>query len=127
MKLHSTTNQICTGVLTSPYKKLFSSIKLFLMLFLFTAVLTPDEVKAKVPVIDGNPSEWPGILNNVANTKKAFRHDPFNANGIDDGWTQGSQDGDADPSTNWHWVFGNSNDKGDIGNAGAILLGTKLY
>lgn len=79
------------------------------------------------PAIDGSPAEWPGILNNSATTAKGFKHDPFNANRIDDQWTGGSQDNDASPSANWHWVLGNSNDKGDIGNAGAIKIGTKLY
>src|SRR5207249_4830948 len=82
---------------------------------------------AQVPVLDGSPAEWPAILNNAANTKKAFKHDPLNILHSDDQWTGGSQDGDAFPSVNWHWINGNSNDKGDIGNAGAVLLGTRLY
>ena len=77
--------------------------------------------------VDGNPAEWPGVLNNAANTKKAFKHDPFNATGNDYQWTQGSKDTDPSPAANWKWVNGNSNDKGDIGNAGAVLLGTQLY
>ena len=86
-----------------------------------------SDLLAQVPSIDGSPAEWPGILNNANNTIKGFKHDPFNVNGIDDQWTGGSQDNDASPSANWHWVLGNSNDKGDIGNAGAVLLGTILY
>jgi hypothetical protein len=86
-----------------------------------------SDLLAQVPQIDGDPSEWPGILNNTANTKKGFKHDPFNVNGVDDQWTGGSSDADASPASNWHWVKGNSNDKGDIGNAGAVLLNGKLY
>lgn len=97
------------------------SKQLFLLLFL------SFNVKAQLPVIDGNPNEWPGILNNATHTKKAFKHDPFNQNHVDDSWTGGSQDDDASPSLDWTWVYGNSNDKGDIGNAGAVLIGTKLY
>jgi hypothetical protein len=82
---------------------------------------------AAVPKIDGDPSEWPCILNNPANTKKAYQHDPFNALHIDNQWTGGSSDADVNPSTDWHWVFGNANDKGDIANAGAVLKGCTLY
>ncbi|WP_121356841.1 hypothetical protein [Flavisolibacter nicotianae] len=82
---------------------------------------------AQTPVIDGNPSEWPGILNNPVNTKKGFKHDPFQTNGIDDQWTGGSSDADAHPNTDWHWVLGNANDKGDIANAGTVLIGKVLY
>ena len=78
-------------------------------------------------VVDGNPTEWPSTLNDPTNLKKAFRHDAFNANGTDDQWTRGSQDPDPYPAIDWNWVLGNSNDKGDIGNAGAILIGTKLF
>ncbi len=110
-----------TGWLRSAKTRIQQGLAVFLLLFfVFNGM-------AQVPQIDGNPSEWPAILNNAANTKKAFRHDPFNINHIDDSWTGGSQDGDASPSADWTWVYGNSNDKGDIGNAGAVLIGTKLY
>jgi hypothetical protein len=105
----------------------FTSTIKQLSLFLLFSFIFSSYVTAQVPVIDGNPSEWPGILNNPANAKKAFAHDPFNQNGIDNQWTGGSQDGDVNPSTDWHWVYGNSNDKGDIGNAGAVLVGCTLY
>src|SRR5438093_11160204 len=97
------------------------------MLFLVAFLFSSTNSIAQVPVLDGSPAEWPAILNNAANTKKAFKHDPFNMNGVDDQWTGGSSDPDAFPSQNWHWVYGNSNDKGDIANAGAVLLGTRLY
>ena len=64
-----------------------------------------------VPVIDGSPYEWPCILNNPAYEKVAFAHDPFNQNGVDNQWTGGSSDADVDPAVNWHWVYGNANDK----------------
>src|SRR5438477_10198627 len=78
-----------------------------------------------VITIDGNPSDWPAVLTDPTNTKKAFKHDPFNALHIDDQWTGGSSD--PDNISNWTWVNGNSNDKGDIANAGAVLLGCNLY
>src|SRR5262249_38807725 len=37
-------------------------------------------------------------------------------------WTGGSQDPDASPSADWFWAYGQTNDKGNIQNAGAILL-----
>ena len=103
------------------FRKMKISFLLLLVLSFFFS-----EIHAQ-PFINGDPSEWPAILNNPANLKKAFRHDPFQSNGIDDQWTGGSADGDAHPNTDWHWVLGNSNDKGDIANAGAILVGTKLF
>jgi hypothetical protein len=78
-------------------------------------------------IIDGDPSDWPAVLNNPANTKKAFKHDPFDVLHVDDQWTGGSSDIGVNPNTHWFWANGNSNDKGDIANAGAVLLGTKLY
>ncbi|SEP54681.1 Ig-like domain-containing protein [Flavobacterium urocaniciphilum] len=105
----------------------YSRFSNYIMVFSFVILLLNNNLTYSQIVIDGNPSEWPGVLNNAANTKKAFKHDPFNATGVDDQWTQGSKDTDASPTTNWKWVYGNSNDKGDIGNAGAVLLGTKLY
>jgi len=78
-------------------------------------------------IIDGNPYEWPGVLSNQSYEykKKAFVNDPFNAIGVDDQWTNGSQDPDL--ISQWAVVPGNSNDKGDIGNAGAILLNDTLF
>ncbi|WP_143055598.1 SprB repeat-containing protein, partial [Flavobacterium terrigena] len=105
-----------------------NSLNKYLIIFsLFTFILLNNNLAYSQITIDGNPSEWPGVLNNAANTKKAFKHDPFNVIGTDDQWTQGSKDTDPSPTLNWKWVKGNSNDKGDIGNAGAVLLGTKLY
>jgi hypothetical protein len=80
-----------------------------------------------IPTIDGNPSEWPCVLNNPAYEKKAFAHDAFQVLHVDNQWTGGSSDADVDPQTNWHWVNGNANDKGDIANAGAVLIGCTLY
>ena len=78
-----------------------------------------------VITIDGNPSDWPAVLTDASHTKNAFKHDPFNILHVDDQWTGGSSD--PDNISNWSWVNGNSNDKGDIANAGAVLIGCNLY
>ena len=79
------------------------------------------------PTIDGLATDWVNALNVGSNPSKGFKHDPFNINGQDDQWTQGSKDGASSIQDGWRWVFGNSNDKGDIGNAGAIKVGNLLY
>ncbi|WP_428225427.1 SprB repeat-containing protein [Flavobacterium sp.] len=99
--------------------------KYLFFLFLILSPFYTSTIWAQIS-IDGNPSDWPSALNDANNTKKAFRHDPFNSN-VDDQWTGGSQDGDASPAANWKWALGNSNDKGDIANAGAVLIGNTLY
>jgi PKD-like domain len=114
------------NIISSTLKlKIMRNLKTFITLLLFGFI--SSSLTAQVPVIDGNPSEWPGILNNPANAKKAYAHDPFNQNGVDNQWTGGSSDADVNPSTDWHWVYGVTNDKGDIGNAGAVLIGCTLY
>jgi hypothetical protein len=102
------------------------------MLFLLGSFLIPAKVSAQcttagIITVDGNPCDWPSVLNDAANTKKAFKHDPFDVLHIDDQWTGGSQDDDASPHNDWTWIKGNANDKGDIANAGAVLLGCNLY
>lgn len=77
--------------------------------------------------VDGNPNDWPAALNTVSLTKKAFQRDAFQANGNDDQWTGGSQDNDVNISSEWSWVLGNSNDKGDIANAGLFICNGVLY
>ena len=108
----------------------FQGIKLnknFIFYVAFLLSLFSQSLIYSQITIDGNPNDWPAVLNNPANTKKAFKHDPFDILHIDDQWTGGSSDTDVNPSLNWFWVKGNSNDKGDVANAGAVLLGTKLY
>src|SRR5687767_9727444 len=99
-------------------KILIRIIKSALTLFLlcFSTVLL-----AQITV-DGNPADWPAVLNNGVAAVKAFKHDATNTN--DDQFTQGSQD-DNVMTTKWRWNFGNTNDKGDIQNTGAALIGTK--
>ena len=61
--------------------------------------------------IDGHASDW------ANKTYNAYSHDANNSN--DDQFTQGSKDGDAINA--WHWSIGQTNNKGDITNAAAIL------
>src|SRR5207249_489371 len=98
-----------------------NSFKIFLMLALLSSFLIPEKLSAQI-VLDGSPAEWPAVLNNAANTKKAFKHDPFDILHVDDQWTGGSSDQDAHPFSDWHWINGNSNDKGEIANAGLVFF-----
>ena len=91
-----------------------------LMLILLSFSLTP--LFAQITV-DGNPADWPAVLNANGTTVKSFVHDATNTN--DNQFTQGSSD--VDLIEKWRWNLGNTNDKGDIVNTGTTLIGTKLY
>src|SRR5438552_3900503 len=91
---------------TNVLPKNLKSFTIFLSLLLLGSFLIPEKLCAQT--LNGDPLKWPAILNNAANTKKGFKHDPFNALHVDDQWTGGSSDADVDPTTNWHWVYGNS-------------------
>jgi hypothetical protein len=85
----------------------------------------PTKLLAQITV-NGQPGDWPAVLNGTSTTiVKSFVHDAFQANGTDNSFTGGSSDNLNIPG--WSWVYGNSNDKGDIANAGAALIGTTLY
>lgn len=121
------------GTIMSRVIRLTASFCLMLMLVGQVFANVPKPSPASPPptcptiLIDGSPNGWPEALNNPSLTKKAFRHDAFQANGIDDQWTGGSQDNDQNISTDWKWVLGNSNDKGDIANAGLFICDGVLY
>src|SRR5215471_14571693 len=73
--------------------------------------------------IKGDDIDWPTVINNAINSKRAFRRDvsEFNGNSHkDDGFTQGTSNNA--PIEDWSWVYGNTNDKGDIENAGTVRL-----
>ncbi len=95
---------------------------LFLPLF-FLFMLQSLGSYSQTITIDGNPSDWPAALNAAAIPVKEFVRDANNTN--DNQFTGGASDGDL--ITGWQWVLGNTNDKGDISNAGAVLIGTKIY
>lgn len=77
---------------------------------------------AQTITVDGDPSDWPAALN--GNVVKAFVHD--RANVSDDTKFDASKDTEDTPL--WDWSIGQVNDKGDITNAGAVLInGDELY
>ncbi|WP_152425009.1 T9SS type A sorting domain-containing protein [Nafulsella turpanensis] len=74
--------------------------------------------------VDGNPGDWASIYDPGSTvTVKSLKRDANNTG--DDQFTMGSQD--RDPLQEWTWNIGNTNDKGDISNAGAALIGCNLY
>ncbi|WP_223551534.1 T9SS type A sorting domain-containing protein [Aestuariivivens sp. NBU2969] len=88
--------------------------------------------------IDGNPDDWPSVLNNVGgyNYEAVFIQDNTSADGIsnnDTQFTEGSADVNIvnDPNAaipnGWIWNLGNANNKGDISNGGAVLIGDKIF
>ncbi|KIC91863.1 SprB repeat-containing protein [Flavihumibacter sp. ZG627] len=97
------------------------------ILLITISILASQVSLSQTITVDGDPSDWPAVLkSNAAHIiAKTFRHDPVNVNHIDDSWAQGSADQNL--VGNWKWVFGNSNDKGDIANAGAVLIGKRIY
>src|ERR1043165_7508202 len=86
-------------------------------IFLFSSIAS-----AQTFTLDGLPNDWPAILNNASNPAKVFIRDANNTN--DNQFTTGSKDPGL--ISTWGWVLGQTNDKGDISNAGAALIGTKL-
>ena len=71
-----------------------------------------------------NANEWASVLNNASITKKSLVHDNNNTN--DSQFTTGSKDSAILP-LGWEWTNGQTNNKGDISNAGAVILGEYLY
>jgi hypothetical protein len=96
-----------------------SSIRFFAMLLFFFTGITSW---AQAPTISGFPDDWPTALNSNI-TAKTFVHDANNTN--DNQFTGGSSDGDM--IDKWSWSSGNTNNKGDVTNSGAILVGDVLY
>src|SRR6187551_2370785 len=89
---------------------IFKSLILSSVLFLVPAFLF-----AQIITIDGHAGDWAG------KTYNAYSHDRNNSS--DNQFTQGAKDGDAIAA--WHWSDGQTNNKGDITNAAAIL-GTEM-
>jgi len=95
-----------------------STLMLLLLGFSSTLLL------AQTITVDGNPADWPAVLNsNSSSIIKTFVHDASQTG--DDQFTQGSSD--VDLVEQWRWNVGNTNNKGDILNTGVALIGTKLY
>jgi hypothetical protein len=96
-------------------------VRNMLLLFVFSFSMTAF---AQTITVDGDPKDWPAVLNGNVAAAKVFIHDATNMN--DDQFTQGSQDDNILP-TKWHWNFGSTNDKGDIQNTAVALIGSKLF
>lgn len=92
------------------------------LVLLFVTIVSTQLATSQTITVDGDPSDWPAVLKRT-DIPKTFRHDANNTN--DDQWTGGSQD--EDMVNTWYWIKGNTNDKGDITNAGAVLIGTRIY
>ena len=91
-----------------------------LLLILLSFSVTP--LLAQI-TINGNPNDWPAVLNNGVASVKSFVHDATKTN--DNQFTQGSSD--VKLVEEWHWNEGSTNNKGDILNTGVALIGRKLF
>src|ERR1044072_4243952 len=94
------------------------------LLLLLVLSVSMTALFAQTITVDGDPKDWPAVLNGSNAAAKTFLHDSTNSN--DDQFTQGSQDDNILP-TKWHWNIGSTNDKGDIQNTGVTLIGSMLY
>jgi len=115
-------NQILPGCRKTWVTGIASIIKSVLLLFVLG--FSSTALWAQTITVDGNPADWPAVLNsNNSSIVKSFVHDASMSN--DNQFTQGSSD--VDLVQQWRWNNGNTNNKGDILNTGAALIGTKLY
>ncbi|WP_456064324.1 immunoglobulin domain-containing protein, partial [Chryseobacterium koreense] len=96
------------------------SFLLMIISFLFT-LLFSQKIQAQLITIDGQTNDWAAALQ--SNTYSIHIRDANKTN--DDSFTQGS----SDPNliSTWAWENGQTNSKGDISNAAAVLIGNKLY
>ncbi|HSR39743.1 MAG TPA: hypothetical protein VLL95_12590 [Phnomibacter sp.] len=99
-----------------------TSLKSLFALFAFFLLFAGKSLQAQI-VIDGKPGDWANFRTNTLYATNAYAKDANNTN--DNQFTQGSKDGDAISA--WRWSNGQTNNKGDISNAAAILIGTNLY
>ena len=99
--------------------KFYSFLVGKMMLFIFLTLFTFN-AKSQI-TIDGNTDDWANALN----TQPLKLHVRDNNNTNDDSFTEGSKD--PLPISAWAWENGQTNDKGDISNAAATLIGNRLY
>ncbi|MCE3076504.1 Ig-like domain-containing protein [Chryseobacterium gwangjuense] len=92
----------------------------FLIINFLAALLFCTNVNAQITV-DGNTNDWASALN--SQPLKAFVRDANDTN--DDSFTQGSSD--IGLISSWKWSNGQTNNKGDISNAAAVMIGNKIY
>ena len=100
------------------------SLLTLLLLSMFSLDLSAQCPAGVVPTIDGDPSEWPCVLKSTTSNiaGRAFRRD---ANQSDDDQWVGSKDEQLVDL--WAWKKGSTNQKGDLSNGGAVLIGKRLY
>ncbi|MFH4966446.1 hypothetical protein V8G69_15700, partial [Gaetbulibacter sp. M235] len=102
-------------------KKRFKSITGFAVLMLF--LLLSYQSSAQIIIGDNIITDWYAALDNAAYTAKVFVSDANDTN--DSQFTNGAQDPDL--ISEWAWTYGQTNDKGDISNSGAVLLDNRIY
>ena len=90
------------------------------VVLLFAVLLQSVGTNAQTIKVDGNPSDWPAVLE--GGYPYSFVHDANNTN--DDSFQAGK---DQDLISDWAWVSGNTNDKGDISNAAAVLINDTIF
>ena len=89
------------------------------------AILFSIHLPAQTITIDGNPSDWPAVLNSSSIPVKVFNHDVANSF-TDNIFGLGSKD--VQEISSWRWTTGSFiSDTRDIENGGAALIGDKLY
>jgi len=109
-----------TSCLGNWFKLLFKSITGFALLMLF--LLVSYQSSAQIIIDDNDLGDWYTVLDNAAYTAKVFVRD---ANDTNDSQFQGSSD--VNLIEDWAWNYGQTNDKGDISNSGAVLIGNRIY
>ncbi|MBA4275485.1 MAG: hypothetical protein C0430_01830, partial [Flavobacterium sp.] len=95
------------------------SLILLFILFLFSNFLSAQTI-----TVNGDPSDWPPVVD-FGGVNRTHIFDLVNSS-TDGGYTGGgTKDGNDYPL--WKWKQGQQNDKMDMQNAGAYLVGSKLY
>jgi len=89
-----------------------------------TLVLIVATTNAQTITIDGDPTDWPAVLNSSSIPVKVFTHDAAKTN--DNSFSLGSKD--ISSIFDWSWeITPVTMQVRDIENAGAALIGNNLY
>ena len=92
---------------------------------LFMTILFGLHLHGQTITIDGNPADWPAVLNSGSIPVKVFTHDVANSN-TDNIFGLGSKD--VQEISSWTWTTGSFiSDTRDVENGGAALIGDNLY
>lgn len=91
----------------------------------FLAVLFAVHLHGQTIAIDGNPADWPAVLNNSSIRTKVFTHDVAKPDiSVDNSF---SFTKDIFPVNDWSWTGDVNFPTRDIENSGAALIGNNLY